>query len=262
MQSRRDLAVQQLLEGDAKRSGERRKSAKIRTRYRVLPVGDRGLVDADQRGQLLLAQLAGLTKLRDASMDRSSELPALGGSSACHVDKLERRSGPVNNEENTVLPAYLQPSEHMGIAAHKKSPPDEPKELVTPEFRRVVREVLKANAVDNELRGVTKGDPEYRISSHAELAEAIKGDKATGDQQQLSGVIGPAKVELEDVPPDFDYVERSYLVGRIRKALGIKEPTAEAIEVPRARVDAVRQLLALSASDFAAIAKSIAKRST
>ena len=72
MQSRRDLAVQQLLEGDAKRSGERRKSAKIRTRYRVLPVGDRGLVDADQRGQLLLAQLAGLTKLRDASMDRSS----------------------------------------------------------------------------------------------------------------------------------------------------------------------------------------------
>ena len=150
----------------------------------------------------------------------------------------------------------------MGNAGHNKSPPNEPKELVTPEFRKLVRELLKANAVDNEMRGVERDDLEHRISTHAELADAIKGEKSAGDQQQLSLVIGPARIELEEVPADFPYVERSYLVGRIRRALGIKEPTAEMIEVPRARIEAVRQLVALTPSDFIAIAKSIAKRST
>ena len=65
----------------------------------------------------------------------------------------------------------------MGITAHNKSPPDEPKELVTPAFRKLVREILKTNAVDNDLRGLVRGDPDYRWCSHAELAEAIKGDR-------------------------------------------------------------------------------------
>lgn len=150
----------------------------------------------------------------------------------------------------------------MGIATLKNSPPDEPAEVVTPAFRRVVREYLSLNAASNELDHLAKGDEGYRISSHAELAEAVKGKKKVGDQRQLSLVIGPAKYELEDVPDDFPYVERSYLVGRIRRVLGIKDPTTETVEVPRERLAAVRQLLELSAPNFATIAGMIAKRST
>lgn len=261
MRSRRDLAVQQLIERDAEGGRKRGQAREIRPRDRVFPVRYSGLVDADQGREVLLAQFTGLAKLRDASVDRAGELLALGGSASCHVVKLERRSSQVNNEENTVLAAHLQPSERMGIAAHKKSPPNEPKEIVTPAFRKLVREILKANAASNEFHKLERGDEDYQISSHAELAEAIKGDKPAGDQQQLSLVIGPAKIELEDVPADFPYVERSYLVGRIRRALGIKEPTTEAIDVPRDRLEAVRMLLSLAESDFVAIASMIKKRS-
>lgn len=260
MKSRRRLTVDQLADRDAENLGQRRKTAEVRTSDAVFPVRDRGLVDAEFRGEILLAQLASLAKLRDATVDGAGQLFSLGGASTRHVAKLERCSGLVNSEQNTVLPSVLQPSEPMGIAAHKKSPPNEPKEIVTPGFRKLVREILKANAAHNEFHELERDHVDYRISSHAELAEAIKGDKPLADQQQLSGVIGPAKVELEDVDP-ATLVDRSYLVGRIRRALDIKAPTTDSIDVPRDRVEAVRQLLELKASDFKAIADMIKKRS-
>lgn len=149
----------------------------------------------------------------------------------------------------------------MGI--HKKSPPDEPVEKVTWGFRKLVREMLKANAAHNEFHKHEKGDLDYRPANHADLADAIKGIKAKGDKKQLSDIIGPAKIELDDLTEEqrAALVDESYLVGRIRKAMGIKEPTTETIDVPRDRMVAVRQLLELRESDFTAIAGMISKRS-
>lgn len=114
----------------------------------------------------------------------------------------------------------------MGDERHKRPPPDEIEEDVTPEFRREANEALKLNALNNRLRHLKKGAPNYQISNRAELADAVDTDKT-----MINKIIGPAKPTTK-----VKLVARSVFVGRIRDALQLAAVAKLSVRTDRAAV--------------------------
>lgn len=125
------------------------------------------------------------------------------------------------------------------MGAHKASPPDLPEEPVTDAFVEAVLKKLKSNRLHNEAHALHRDDEGYRISSHAELAEALDPDSANM-KSMLSRIIGPAKATTK--PPKR--VESSRYVGAIRDALELPKPKLVMLEVPAERA----QILSLMAT--------------
>lgn len=77
MRSRSFLALDEFLYRDAQSISKRGEASDARTSKAGLPVRYQRAVDADDLGELLLAQLALLSKLRDSAMDRALEPTSL-----------------------------------------------------------------------------------------------------------------------------------------------------------------------------------------
>lgn len=122
-----------------------------------------------------------------------------------------------------------------------------PKEDVTDAFRKAVLDALKANKDRNDLSGARKGDPDYLISSHAELAEATGFDKT-----RLGRVIGNVRKTSKAVP-----INRTEGLDRIRKALQLPEMVS--VSVRASRVAVIRAIAELPDESFQALADRIAK---
>jgi hypothetical protein len=116
--------------------------------------------------------------------------------------------------------------ESMSDARHKKSPPNEESEKVTDTFRKEARRALELNKESNELRGLRKGAESYRISSQAELADALGTSK-----RMVSRIIGGVRAETE-----IDLVDDSVFVGPIRRLLELAPITSISVRTTRAPV--------------------------
>ncbi len=134
----------------------------------------------------------------------------------------------------------MQPSDLMGDARHKNSPPpSEDEEDVTDDFRRDARALMKTNEDLNGISGANEGEIGYLIDSQAALARRLKvSDK------HISNILGPVRKGSK-----WDRVDRSTYVKPIREAL--KMPTLISVPVPAARADIVRWFALLPDDEFA-----------
>ena len=135
----------------------------------------------------------------------------------------------------------------MSDARHKKSRDKSDQEDVTDDFRALVRETLERNKARNGLSGARKGDPDYRISNQAELAEA------TGIDPGLLGRIVGAVRATSKVKP----VGRAKGLGEIRRVLKLPEVVRVAVRASRAPT--LEQIAELPEDEFQALASRVAK---
>ncbi len=200
-------------------------------------MGDRGLIDANCVGQILLAHRVAFAKFGDAPVYWAFQPTSL---LSFHLTTVDRCSTVVNRELPTDSLRTVQRSGWMGDVRHKASPPkDEDEEDVTPAFRLDARRALELNAEKNELGGIKKGQPGYLISDQADLAEAVVTSK-----RMISKIIGPVRPATK-----VKLVDRSVFVGRIRAALQLQALTE--IQVKASRANTIRLIAGLSDEEFA-----------
>lgn len=211
-------------------------------------MGDGGLVDTDSIGESLLAHPLRLSKLSDAAVDRPLHARSGPRLLAFHVETVDRRSTFVNSELTTDLQMAMRRSSRMGDSRHKKAPPLDDEEDVTPAFREAVKTALDLNKQRNKLSELRKGDSGYLISNRSELAEAIGTDKT-----MINKIIGPARADSK-----VKLVDRSAFVGRIRAALQLPAVTKIAVKASRAEI--LRRIAELPDDEFANFERALPKR--
>lgn len=143
----------------------------------------------------------------------------------------------------------------MGDQRRHAPPPEYPDEEVTDEFVDAVLAQLKANRTHNRLHNRRPGDDDYRISSHAELAEVV-APRQKNFKSMLNRIIGPAKETTKAKPR----VETSRYVGAIRDALGIEAPVTAVLEVRADRLVVLRAIATLTNDEFAPFEHAVAER--
>lgn len=138
----------------------------------------------------------------------------------------------------------------MGDAFHKKSPPDDPEEIVTEPFRAAARRQLDLNKLANKNGQHEFGDPEYLTENRSELA-----DKVGTDKTMINKIIGPARKTTK-----VKLVATSAFVGRIRREL--KLPSVVSLEITATPIQAalIRRLLDLPDDAVSTIERSLDKR--
>jgi hypothetical protein len=134
-----------------------------------------------------------------------------------------------------------------GDARHKRGGDKTGQEDVTDEFRAQVRETLARNKAKNALTGARRGDPDYLISSQAELAEATRIDPTL--LGRIVGAVRPtSRVRL---------VARAVGLDRIRAALGL--PEIVRVSVRASRAPTLEQIADLPEDEFRLLADRVAK---
>jgi len=114
----------------------------------------------------------------------------------------------------------------MGDRLHKNSPPPEKLEDVTELFVAQVKAKLAANAAHNIRFALKNTDPDFRICSHAQLADAT-GIDPNIIKHMFGGVRPGTKTKK---------ITRSRFVGLIRHALEISQVTVVPFVMERANI--------------------------
>lgn len=206
---------------------------------------DGRLVDAELRGDFVLAEVPCLPKLDEArahrpvvtfTRNRSTTLPF-------HDIKVEDGSTSVNAESSTDLPRAMKRSECMGDARHKKSPvADDEEEDVTPQFRAQARAIMRANKFANAAHGNRVGDADYLIDDDVQLAIAVIGTE--DGKTQIANLLGPVRPTTKP----RKLIDRSVYVKKIRRALKMTEPISVSVDPNRRHV--VTWIASLPDSEF------------
>lgn len=123
----------------------------------------------------------------------------------------------------------------MGDARHKRSPPPGKPREVTSLFVKQVVAALAANEVYNTQHKLKKGQPGYRIASHADLAE-----ETGADPNQIKNMLGGVRAGTKTKA-----VGKSKYVDPICDALGIERLVRIEAEVPSRVADLVQRIIAL-----------------
>ncbi len=116
-------------------------------------------------------------------------------------------------------------------------------------FVKQVKAALLANEVYNDQHHLKKGDPGYRIASHADLVEATGADP-----NQIKNMLGGVRPGTKVKP-----VGKSKYVDPICDALGIDRLVRIEIEVPARLADLIHRLASFSEDDVIKLEKKLAK---
>lgn len=142
----------------------------------------------------------------------------------------------------------MQACEDMSDARHKKSPRGDAPEMNSATFRADAEEVLRRNAMLNKLSGRKRGESNYLIASHADIASEL------GVQQRVvDRILGGARDGT-----DIKFIEKSTYIKPIREMLGLRRIE---IAVPVDRVDVLTRIASLPEREFAAFRDAVMPKS-
>lgn len=137
---------------------------------------------------------------------------------------------------------------------HRRATQDLKPEDNTEAFRREARRALELNDEWNQLQGLKRGGRGYKISSHAELADAlVELGHETVTRKTVQNILGAVDEERE-----VETVERSGYIPVIRHLLEME--IVETITVKAQRVDVLQVINEMPEDEFRIFAEAAKKR--